>query len=161
MRAAATLAMFLPRRLALDGLHGRPPHEFGALLGDVPAADNRVGLAVLGGQSGPRTQVAGIGEAVHVPDFGDEYRTEDRADAGQLLNRLIAAIAVKFGGDLLGEPPLVGVENVDQLQQRGHPLRVGGAERHPGQAPGGPPRRTGRTPRSTHRPWRARHAPGL
>jgi len=78
--------------------------------------------------------VAGIGEAEHVPDFGDEYRTEDRADAGQLLNRPIAAIAVKFGGDLLGEPPLVGVENVDQLQQRGHPLRVGGAERHPGQA---------------------------
>jgi hypothetical protein len=34
----------------------------------------------------------------------------------------------------LGEPPLVGVENVDQLQQRAHPLRVGGAERHPGQA---------------------------
>ena len=102
LRAAATLAMFLPRRaldpfavnrdlragrLALDGLHGGPPHEFGALLGDVSAADDRVGLAVLGGQSGPRTQATGIGEAVHVTDLRDEHRTEDRPDAGQLLNR--------------------------------------------------------------------------
>ena len=66
---------------------------------DVPAADNRVGLAVLGGQSGPRTEPTGIDEAVHVPDLGDEHRTEDRAHAGQLLNRPIAAIAAKLGGD--------------------------------------------------------------
>ena len=57
--------------------------------------------------------MGGVGEAVHVTDLGDEHRTEDRAHAGQLLNRPIAAIAAKLGGDLVGEPPLVGVENVD------------------------------------------------
>jgi hypothetical protein len=60
--------------------------------------------------------------------------TEGGADAGQLLNRRIAAIAGKLGGDLVGESPQVGVEHVDQLHQRGHPLRVGGAQRHPGHA---------------------------
>src|SRR5712675_2438440 len=48
--------------LALDGLHGRPPHEFAALLGDVPAAHDSVGFAVCGGQPGPRAQVGGVGE---------------------------------------------------------------------------------------------------
>src|SRR6267378_3926816 len=51
--------------LALDGLHGRPPHEFAALLGDVPAANDGVRFAVGGGQPGPRAQVGGVGEAVH------------------------------------------------------------------------------------------------
>src|ERR1700736_222154 len=41
--------------LTLDGLHGRPPHKFAALLGDVPATNDGVGFAVCGGQTGPRT----------------------------------------------------------------------------------------------------------
>src|SRR6478735_2523206 len=41
-------------RLALDGLHGRPPHEFAALFGDVPAAHDGVRFAVPGSQPSPR-----------------------------------------------------------------------------------------------------------
>ena len=98
---------------------------------DLPAADNRIGLAVSRGQSGPRTQATGIDEAVHVTDLSDEHRTEDGADAGQLLNRPIAAIGAKLGGDLVGESALVGVENVDSSISEVTPLRVRGAERNP------------------------------
>ena len=39
-------------RLVLDGLDGRPSHEFAALLGDVSAPHNGVRFAVGGGQTG-------------------------------------------------------------------------------------------------------------
>src|SRR5258705_2193266 len=65
-------------RLALDGLDSRPPHEFAALLGDVPAANDGVGFAVCGGQTGPRAQVCRPGKTVYVPDLGDEHRRQHR-----------------------------------------------------------------------------------
>ena len=70
------------RRVALHRLDGRPADRFGALFGDVPAVHDGVGLAVARGQPGPRAQVRGVGEAVHVTDLGDEHRRQRRADAG-------------------------------------------------------------------------------
>ena len=107
LRAAAIVAMFVPRRdairvrsraifdvarMALDGLDGGPPHQLGTLLGDVSAAHHGVGLVVARGQPGPRTSVGGIGEPVHVTDLGDEHRAQEGPDAGQLLDRRVAGV---------------------------------------------------------------------
>ncbi len=149
LRAAATLAMFLPRRASM---RLRSTEIF------VPAgwrwmastAAQRTSLEPCLVMCPRRTTVSdsrcwGVSPAHEHRWLGSAKRCTSPISAtntaprigptpGSCLNRRIAAIAVKLGGDLLGEPPLVGVENVDQLQQRGHPLRVRGAERHPGQA---------------------------
>jgi hypothetical protein len=51
----------------------RPPHQARALFGDRTAAHRGVGFVVGGRQSSPTGQLGGAGEAVHVPDFGDEH----------------------------------------------------------------------------------------
>ena len=62
--------------------------------------------------------MGGVGEAVHVTDLGDEHRRQRRSDAGQVLDRWIAAVGVQPLGDPRGEARLVAVEDVDELQQR-------------------------------------------
>lgn len=57
------------------------------------------------------------GESVHVADLGDKHRRQHRPDAGYLLDGLIAAVAAEPFGDQLGEPHLVVIEGVDQVQQ--------------------------------------------
>lgn len=54
---------------------------------------------MFGRQAGPRAQVSGIGEPVHIPDLGDEHRGQRGPDAGQRLDRRIPAVATQFGGD--------------------------------------------------------------
>src|SRR6478736_1062484 len=141
LRAAATLAMFLPRRasmrclsaeilavgVALHRLDRRPTDRFGALFGDVSAVHDGVGLAVARGQPGPGAQLGGPGEAVHVTDLGDEHRRQHRSDTGYLLDGLIVAISVELCGDQRGEPGFMVIEDIDEFQQRAHPLGVGAA----------------------------------
>ncbi|WP_230990486.1 hypothetical protein [Rhodococcus oxybenzonivorans] len=43
--------------------------------------------------------------------------TEDRADAGQLLNDAVAGMVPQLAGDRGGEACLVAVEDVDHLEQ--------------------------------------------
>ena len=52
-----------------------------------------------------------------ISDFGDEHRTEDRADAGQLLNDAVTGMASQPVGDRRRQACLVGVEDIDQLEQ--------------------------------------------
>ena len=116
--------------MALDGFDGGPPHQLGTLFGDVPAAHHGVGLVVARGQPGPRTQPGGIGETMHVSDLGDEHRAQDGAHTGQLLDRLLAGVPDELVGDHDAEPGFVCSQGVDELQQRDHPLHVGGPQRH-------------------------------
>ena len=81
------------------------------------------------GQPGPRAQVGGSGEAVHVTDLGDEYRGQRRSDAWHLLDRVIAAVRLEPLGDQPGEAGLMVVEDVDEFPNRAHPLGVGGPQR--------------------------------
>lgn len=74
--------------------------------------------------------MARVGEPVDVTDLRDEHRRQGGADPGQLLNRPITGMAPQLGGDLVEESSLVRVEDVDQLEQRHHPLRVRDTERH-------------------------------
>ena len=55
-----------------------PADRFGTLFGDVSAVHDGVGLVVVRGQPGPRAQVGGVGEAVHVADLSDEHRCQRR-----------------------------------------------------------------------------------
>src|SRR6266487_257269 len=59
----------------------------------MPAGHLGVRLAVAGGEPGPRAQLGGVFEPGHVPDLGDDDRGVHRADAGQLLDHLVAAVA--------------------------------------------------------------------
>ncbi len=71
--------------------------------------------------------MGGVGEAVHVPDLGDEHRRQRRSDDGHLLDRLVAAMGVQPLGDHRGEARFVAVEDVDEFQQRADSFGVGGA----------------------------------
>lgn len=103
--------------LVLDGLDRRPSDQFAALLGDVPTMDDGVRLVVTRGQSRPRTQPVRSRKPLAVSDFGDEYRTEDRTNAGQLLNDAVAGMVPQLAGDRGGEVCLMAVEDVDHLEQ--------------------------------------------
>ena len=65
----------------LHRLDRRPPHQARALFGDPAAVHGGVGFVVSGCESGPRRQLTGPGESVHVTDLGDKHRSQHRADA--------------------------------------------------------------------------------
>ena len=71
--------------------------------------------------------MGGVGEAVYVTDLGDEHRRQRRSDTGHVLDGVIAGVSVQPFGDQRGETCLVAVEDVDEFQQRAHPLGVGAA----------------------------------
>ena len=71
---------------------------------------------------------------MHVCDLGDEHRAQDGAHTGQLLDRLLAGVPDELVGDHDAEPGFVCIQGVDELQQRDHPLHVGGPQRHVSQA---------------------------
>ena len=145
MRAAAIWAMFVPRR---DWIRVRSSAIFdvarwrwmastaahrtslGTLCGDVSAAHHGVGPVVARGQPGPRTQPGGTGEPMHVTDLGDEHRAQEGAHTGQLLDPLVAGVPDELVGDHDAEPGFVGIQGVDELPQRDHPLHVAGPQRH-------------------------------
>jgi hypothetical protein len=54
----------------LDGLDQRPAQQPRTLLGDMPAGDRGVGLAVVRDQPRPRAQPGGLAEPGHVTDLG-------------------------------------------------------------------------------------------
>ena len=132
MRAAATLAMPVPRRSAMrcrstwildvrglgDGFDRGPADQPRALLGDRAAPHDGVGLVMLGCQPGPRTQLARPREAGDVTDLRHEQRREDPPDPVDGLDRPIARMA----GELVGQGPLerdhLGVIDGDQVPQR-------------------------------------------
>ena len=79
--------------MRLDGLDRGPAHEPVALLGDPPAVDLGVGLAVPGCHPGPGAQLLGAGEPGDVADLGDEHRRQDWSDAVDGLDGLPAKVA--------------------------------------------------------------------
>src|SRR6266700_8386114 len=60
-------------------------------LGDMAAGDLGVGLTVAGRQARPGAQLPGVAEPGDVADLGGDDRGQHRADAGQLLDHLVAA----------------------------------------------------------------------
>src|ERR1035438_4119453 len=75
-----------------------------ALLSDMPAGDLGVRLTVTGRQPGPRAQLARVLEPGDVADLGDDHRGQHRADAGQLLDHLVAAVTGQQAGDYPAVP---------------------------------------------------------
>ena len=49
----------------------------------------------------------GVGESVHVPDLGDEDRSQGGSDAGQFLDDRVAAVTAQLVSDQSDEPGLV------------------------------------------------------
>ena len=76
----------------------------------------------------------GISETRHAADLGDQHRPSTRPHAGQLLDRMIAAVGRQPLGDHRGKARFVAIKDVDQFQQRADALRVGAAQRHLRQA---------------------------
>lgn len=93
--------------------------------------DGGIGLVVPWSQPGPRTELVRSREPLHITDFGDEDRRQDRTDTRYLLDRPVPGITAEPASDEGGEPRLLGVEGVDELQQRQHSLGVGLGEGHP------------------------------
>lgn len=87
-------------------------------LGDGAAVDLGIGLAVLGGETGPRTQLVRVTEAVDAADLGHEDRGEDRPDPLDGLHGLVAEVVVEPPGDLGADTLDLGVVEVDQAAQR-------------------------------------------
>ena len=71
-------------------------------------------------------------------DLGDDHRGGHRADAGQLLDDLVAAVTGQQVRDYLAEHDDLSGELGDQLPQRGHLPRIGLRQAQPVQ-----PRRPG------------------
>ena len=69
----------------LHRLDRGPTDQSRTLFGDPAAVHVGVGLTVLGGQPGPAGQLRGVLEPGDVADLGDEDRTQDRPDPGNLL----------------------------------------------------------------------------
>jgi hypothetical protein len=104
----------------LDCLDQRPAQHPRSLPGDMPARDLGVGLAVPRGQAGPRAQLARVPEPGDVADLGDDDGGEHRADAGQLLDHLAAAVGGQQVRDHLAQHGDLGGELAGQLPQRRH-----------------------------------------
>ena len=90
--------------LPADRFDGRPADQAASLFGDLAPSDVGVGLAVAGGQAGPRAQLGRAGEAGGVADLGHEHRSEDRADPGDGLGGPVAGMSAEQVGDQPGEP---------------------------------------------------------
>lgn len=87
-----------------------------------PRCTTMKGFSVFGRQAGPRAQVSGIGEPVHVTDLA---RRTLPASVGPMPGSAWIAVyprsprsSVAIEG---GEPRLVGVKDVDQLEQQRSP----------------------------------------
>jgi len=74
--------------VAGDRFQRGPTDQPRAHLGDRPADDFGVGLAMTRGESSPRAQRLSGAEAVHVADLGDEDRCDGAPDQGQALLRV-------------------------------------------------------------------------
>lgn len=87
-------------------------HQGAGLFGSPPAVNLGVGLVVFGGIP---AQLAGSGRRGAHPDFGDEYRAQDRAHSGDDLDRSVAAVTTQpVIGDLTGEAG----ENISTVESR-------------------------------------------
>ena len=115
----------------LHRLDRGPTDQSGALFGDPAAVHVGVGLAVLGGQPGPAGQLRGVLEPGDVADLGDEDRTQDRPDPGDLLDRQIAGVAGQPAADDAGEQVDLEVQVLDQPPQRPDPAAYGPGSRSP------------------------------
>jgi hypothetical protein len=161
-RAIATVAMLVPRRgaswpSALANMGWRlavwaassqdPPHPRRTLLGDVAVAEGAVGVAHLGGETGPGAQLAGGGEAADVADLGDQGHRGELADAGQGLKRLDPWVGLGQRGDLAFQPAdRVARASSNPQQSWMIPRGIGGSSRsashaRPGLVQGPGPRR--------------------
>ena len=84
-----------PRGGRGDGFDGRPAREVVALACDVAALDLRVGLPVAGRDARPGATLASRGAACGIAHLGDEDRGEDRSDALDRLDGLVALVAFR------------------------------------------------------------------
>jgi Bacterial regulatory proteins, gntR family len=83
----------------LDGLDQRPPQQPGPLLGDMAVGDLGVGLAVAGGQPGPRAQLRRA--------LASEYavaRTTVRRALGELRKRKLIKTLHGHGNAVVAMP---------------------------------------------------------
>jgi hypothetical protein len=110
-------------------LHQRPPHHFGALLGDRTAHGLCVPLPVSGREPGPRAQGLGGTEPTDVAELGHQDGGDGGADPVDRLDRQVAPVAPQLGLDLLLEHRHLPVIELDQTPQRraarGDPFRSG------------------------------------
>ena len=78
-----------------------------------------------GGQPGLRAQPGRVAESGDVADLGDDDRTQNRADAGQLLDRAVGVVpGEQLGAHLFQHGDLAG-QPADELPQRGDLPGVG------------------------------------
>ena len=84
-----------------------------------PRATLRPGLAVPGRKPGPRAQLPRVPEPGDVADLGHDHGGQHRADAGQLLDDLVAAVAGQQVAGHVGEHGDLGGQLAGELAQRG------------------------------------------
>jgi hypothetical protein len=82
----------------------------------VAVADLAVGVAHLGGQPRPGTQLAGRWEAGDVADLGHQRHGGELADPGQGHERLDARVGLGAGAQVSLQPGDDRVERVDERQ---------------------------------------------
>ena len=61
--------------------------------------------------------MGGRSETMHVADLGDEDRGEDRSDAGELLDGVVAGVVAEPFGDRVGQLVDLAVEGVDERDE--------------------------------------------
>jgi len=104
-------------RLTLGCFDRCPAHEPRPLLGDRTTMQRRVGLAVSGREPGSAAQVMWRGEPPHVADLGHEDRAKDLANAGDLLDGLVAGCIDELTSDVALEDLHLALETLDQVQE--------------------------------------------
>ncbi len=90
--------------------------------------DVGVGLAVLGGEAGPRAQRFGGVETGHVTDLGHENGGEDASDAVDGLDGVVAGVVAEDSVDIAVQEDDLAVEGVDEVSQHGDAVEVGVGE---------------------------------
>src|ERR1035437_6202148 len=73
---------------------------------------------MLRGEPGPASQLGRGPESRDVADLGHEDRSEQRADAWDLLDRLVANLAAKLVAHVTLELCDLAVEDLDQVPER-------------------------------------------
>src|SRR4029079_14089101 len=110
--------------VSADALDERPAQQPGSLFWDLASVRHGVGLAMLGCQPGPRTQMLRGWEPGDVTDLRHDDRRDRGPDTTDRLHRPVTAMATQMRADVTFEFHDLSVVDRDHLAERLHPQRV-------------------------------------
>lgn len=108
-----------------------PADETGSLFCDPTLDHGGVRLPVPGGEPSPGAELFGTTEPGHISNLGDEHRSQDPTDTGDLLDDLIAGMTGQGLVDVTVEDVDLSVDGGDESSQRVDSKPVGPGQLEP------------------------------